>query len=201
MTSSATGCCSPSRSAWSRRSTTATSSSTRSGPGGSFAERKRLFELPARPGTTTTAPLISPGGGVWSRQREVDPAVARGAARARRRRADRLHAERLLSAILKAPVDLFWNGGIGTFVKAIDGDARGRRRPLERRHPGRRGGPEGAGRRRGRQPRPHAARPDRVRPAGGRVNTDFIDNSAGVDSSDHEVNLKILLGIAVAAAT
>ena len=100
-----------------------------------------------------------------------------------------------MSAILKAPVDLLWNGGIGTYVKASaethadagdkanDGirvDGRDVRAPL---------------RRRGRQPRPDPARPDRVRRArrGGRINTDFIDNSAGVDTSDHEVNLKILL--------
>ena len=100
----------------------------------------------------------------------------------------------LMKAILQAPVDLLWNGGIGTYVKASTETQRRRRRQGQRRDPRRRRGPAGQGRRRGRQPRPDPARPDRVRPhAGGRINTDAIDNSAGVDTSDHEVNIKILL--------
>ena len=69
----------------------------------------------------------------------------------------------LMQAILKAPVDLLWNGGIGTYVKASHRDARRRRRQGQRRDPRRRRGPAGQGRRRGRQPRPDPARPDRVR--------------------------------------
>ena len=102
----------------------------------------------------------------------------------------------LMKAILQAPVDLLWNGGIGTYVKARGRDPRRRRRQGQRRDPGQRPRAARPVRRRGRQPRPHPARPDRVRPhgdEGGRINTDFIDNSAGVDTSDHEVNIKILL--------
>ena len=105
----------------------------------------------------------------------------------------------LMKAILQAPVDLLWNGGIGTYVKAADethaeaGDKANDAIRVNGR------GPAGQVRRRGRQPRPHPARPDRVRRCdGGRINTDFIDNSAGVDTSDHEVNIKILLDRVVA---
>ena len=106
-----------------------------------------------------------------------------------------------MRAILQAPVDLLWNGGIGTYVKASDRDPRRGRRQGQRRDPGRRPRAARAVRGRGRQPRPHPARPGRVRrcaTAGGAINTDFIDNSAGVDTSDHEVNIKILLDRVVA---
>jgi glutamate dehydrogenase len=102
----------------------------------------------------------------------------------------------LIRAILRAPVDLLWNGGIGTLVKAsdeTDADAADRAsdairvdaRQLRARVVGE-GGNLGFTRR---------ARVE-YSENGGRINADFIDNSAGVDSSDHEVNLKILLGLA-----
>ena len=164
-TSSATGCCSPSRSAWSRRSTTATCSSTRirtRQP--SFAERKRLFELPGSSWDDYDRSKISAGGGVWSRQEKSIPLVARGAGGARhraRRRPRRTTCSCRRSS--RAPVDLFWNGGIGTFVKASDethADV-GDRTNDAIRVDGR--GPAGTSRRRGRQPRLHAARAHRVR--------------------------------------
>ena len=102
-----------------------------------------------------------------------------------------------MRAILRAPVDLFWNGGIGTFVKAATradaevGDRtndaiRVNGRELRARVVGE-GGNLGFTQR------------GRIEYAlgGGRINTDAIDNSAGVDSSDHEVNIKILLGLAL----
>ena len=100
----------------------------------------------------------------------------------------------LMRAILLAPVDLLWNGGIGTYVKAsteTHADAGDKANDAIRVDGGDlrvravgEGGNLGL----------HPARADRVRRgAGGRINTDFIDNSAGVDTSDHEVNLKILL--------
>ena len=102
----------------------------------------------------------------------------------------------MIRAILRAPVDLLWNGGIGTVVKAsteTDADAHDRSsdairvdaRELRARVVGE-GGNLGFTRR---------ARVE-YSAGGGRINADFIDNSAGVDCSDHEVNLKILLGLA-----
>ena len=105
----------------------------------------------------------------------------------------------LIHAILLAPVDLLWNGGIGTYVKAsteTHADVGDKANDAVR--------VDGAelrvqGRRRGRQPRLHPARPDRVRPrpAAGSTPTPSTTR-AGVDTSDHEVNIKILLDRAVA---
>ena len=104
-----------------------------------------------------------------------------------------------MKSILQAPVDLLWNGGIGTYVKAAgetnaDGGRQGQRRhPRQRPRPARpvRGG--------GRQLRAHPLPVGSSTPTvAGRINTDFIDNSAGVDTSDHEVNIKILLDRVVA---
>ncbi len=116
---------------------------------------------------------------------------------ARHREAERLTPAELITAILRAPVDLLCNGGIGTYVKASDethadvGDRANDAVRIDGTRAARQGG------RRGRQPRLHAARPHRGTrwPAGG-INTDAIDNSAGVDTSDHEVNIKILLDAA-----
>ena len=104
----------------------------------------------------------------------------------------------LMKAILQAPVDLLWNGGIGTYVKAAsetDADAgdkandaiRVNGRDLRAQCVGE-GGNLGL------------TQLGRIEYAerGGRLNTDFIDNSAGVDTSDHEVNIKILLDRVVA---
>ena len=128
----------------------------------------------------------------------LSPAGARGARRSRTRRCT---PNELIQAILRAPVDLLWNGGIGTYVKAQHRDARRRRRQGQRRR----------ARRRHRAARARwSARAatsaftqrgaDRVRArAAGGINTDAIDNSGGVDCSDHEVNIKILLDAVVEA--
>ncbi|WP_221324100.1 NAD-glutamate dehydrogenase [Actinoplanes sp. L3-i22] len=175
----------------------------------SYAERRRLFDLPRSSWADYDSSLISAGGGIYPRGAKsipVSPEV-----RAVLGLADTVTAVspgELMRAILKAPVDLLFNGGIGTYVKAASeshadvGDKgndairvngselrvkvvgeggnlgltqKGR---IEFARSG--GGPGANG-----------------KPIGGRIFTDFIDNSAGVDCSDHEVNIKILLGGAV----
>ena len=165
-------------------------------PAVGFAERKRLFELAGSSWDDYDRSKISEGGGVWPRSAksiEISPEtrLALGID------AEELSPGELISAILRAPVDLLYNGGIGTYVKATtesDADA-GDRVNDELRVDGKdlrcrvvaEGGNLGFTQR------------GRIEFAlgGGRINTDFIDNSAGVDTSDHEVNLKILLGLAV----
>ena len=135
---------------------------------------------------------------MWPRVGEVDPAVAAGARGARRSRPTSSRPNELINAILKAPVDLLYNGGIGTYVKAsteTHADA-GDRANDALRVDGRElrckvvgeGGNLGCTQR---------GRIEYAQ-AGGRINTDAIDNSAGVDTSDHEVNIKILLGLPIA---
>ena len=142
--------------------------------------------------------LISPGGGVFPRTAKSIP-LSPEARAALGIEAEALTPNELIRALLRAPVDLLWNGGIGTYVKAKRGAARRGRRPGERRRPRRRRGAALPRRRRGREPRPHAARAaSRTRCGGGRIYMDAIDNSAGVDCSDHEVNIKILLDAIVA---
>jgi glutamate dehydrogenase len=166
-------------------------------PATSFAERERLFKLPRSSWADYDSNLISPGGGVWARSEKSVP-VSPQARAVLGIAAERLTPTELISAILKAPVDLLYNGGIGTYVKAsteshaevgdrandglrIDG------RDLRCKVVGE-GGNLGLTQR----GRIEAAL------AGVRLNTDAIDNSAGVDTSDHEVNIKILLGLVIA---
>ena len=132
----------------------------------SFAERKRLFELPRSSWADYDASLISDGRRRLLAQPEVDPDRPGGRRGARHRLevVTAMTPQQLMKAILLAPVDLLWNGGIGTYVKAATethaeaGD--------KANDPIRVNGGElrCAGGRRGRQPRPHPARPDRVRP-------------------------------------
>ena len=158
----------------------------------SFAERKRLFGLARSSWEDYDRRLISKGGGVHSRQAKSVPlsAEARGLLGID---ASAAPPNDVIRAILRMPVDLLWNGGIGTYVKAADeshaeiGDrandaVRVNGSELRCRVVGE-GGNLGFSQR-GRIE--YAA-------AGGRINTDFIDNSAGVNCSDVEVNLKILL--------
>lgn len=160
----------------------------------SFDERQRLFSLPRSTWDDYDRSLISPGGGVWPRDARriplsppaaealgIDPAV------------ESISPPDLLRAILIAPVDLLYNGGIGTYIKAageshanagdrvndafrINGNEVRARVVVE-------GGNLGV------------TQAGRVEAAlnGVLINTDAIDNSAGVDCSDHEVNIKILL--------
>jgi glutamate dehydrogenase len=161
----------------------------------SFEERKRLFELPGSSWDDYDRSKISEGGGVYPRSAK-SIALSPQARAALGTDEERSAPTDLIRAILRAPVDLLWNGGIGTLVKAsdeTDADAADRAsdairvdaRQLRARVVGE-GGNLGFTRR---------ARVE-YSENGGRINADFIDNSAGVDSSDHEVNLKILLGLA-----
>ncbi|HEU4831240.1 MAG TPA: NAD-glutamate dehydrogenase domain-containing protein, partial [Actinomycetota bacterium] len=166
-------------------------------PAVGFAERRRLFELAGSSWDDYDRSKISEGGGVWPRSAksiDISPEtrLALGVD------AEELSPSELISTMLRAPVDLLYNGGIGTYVKATtesDADV-GDRVNDELRVDGKdlrcrvvaEGGNLGF------------TQLGRIEfaLAGGRINTDFIDNSAGVDTSDHEVNLKILLGLGVA---
>ena len=171
----------------------------------SYAERRRMFALPRSSWGDYDTALISAGGGVFPRSAKaiaITPQVRR--ALGIESDAPKLTPAELMKAILQAPVDLLWNGGIGTYVKsggeshadvgdkandAIRVDGAQLRvqvvgeggnlglTQLGRIEFARSGGPGGTG---------------------GRINTDAIDNSAGVDASDHEVNIKILLNAVVA---
>jgi len=169
-------------------------------PAVSFAERQRLFDLPRSSWADYDPALISAGGGVWPRDVKAVPLSPR--ARAALGLDDgtlQLSPDELISAILKAPVDLLWNGGIGTYVKAsheTHADAGDRSSDAVRIDaPALRARVVGEG---GNLGLTQAARIEYAL-GGGLVNTDFIDNSAGVDTSDHEVNIKILLADAIAA--
>jgi glutamate dehydrogenase len=161
----------------------------------SYAERRRLFELPRSSWADYDTSLISKGGGVWPRTAKSIPISPQlREALSLDRSVTALSPVELIRAILTAEVDLLWNGGIGTYVKAgaeshLDvGDkasdaVRVNGRDLRCRVVGE-GGNLGLTQR------------GRIEYAmrGGSIYTDFIDNSAGVDCSDHEVNIKILLG-------
>ena len=163
----------------------------------SFAERERLFGLARSSWADYNAKLISTGGGIWSRAEKSIP-VSPQAQAALGTAASQLTPTELITAILKAPVDLLYNGGIGTYVKAsTEGHAdvgdrandavRINGEDLRCKVVGE-GGNLGLTQR----GRVEAAL------AGVRLYTDAIDNSAGVDTSDHEVNIKILLSMPVA---
>ncbi len=157
----------------------------------SFAERKRLFALPRSSWDDYDKRLLSKGGGIHARQQK-SIALTPEARAMLGINAESASSVEIIRAILRMPVDLLWNGGIGTYVKSSDetnaeiGDrtndaVRVDGRELRCRVVGE-GGNLGLSQR-GRIE--YAA-------AGGRINTDFIDNSAGVNCSDVEVNLKIL---------
>ena len=170
----------------------------------SYAERKRLFELPRSSWQDYDTDLISEGGGVWSRSLKSIPvhdAVRR--ALGLDDGVTALTPAELMRAILLAPVDLLWNGGIGTYVKSSEethadaGDKandaiRVNGEDLRAQCVG-----EGGNLGLTQLGRIEYARLG-VEGEGGRINTDFIDNSAGVDTSDHEVNIKVLLDKVVA---
>ncbi|HTT30277.1 MAG TPA: NAD-glutamate dehydrogenase domain-containing protein, partial [Solirubrobacteraceae bacterium] len=164
----------------------------------SYTERRRLFDLPRSAWSDYDESLISEGGGIFLRTAK-SIALSPEAREALAIEEERLAPNDLIQAILKAPVDLLFNGGIGTYVKAsteshadvgdkandaVRVDARELRCKVvgeggnlgltqrARIEYGLAGGPEARG---------------------GRINTDAIDNVAGVNTSDHEVNIKILL--------
>jgi glutamate dehydrogenase len=161
-------------------------------PETSFAERERLFRLPRSSWADYDPAKISAGGGVFARNLKRVPLPAR-ARELLGIEEEQPEPAAMIRAILKAPVDLLYFGGIGTYVKAgaesqaeagdrandavrVDG------RELRARVVG-----EGAN-----LAVTQAGRVEYAR-GGGRINTDALDNSAGVSTSDHEVNIKILL--------
>jgi len=159
----------------------------------SYQERLRMFNLPRSSWEDYDKSLISQGGGIFLRSAKSIPLSPEVQAMLAVED-DALSGEDLIKAILRMPVDLLWNGGIGTYVKAASernadvGDSsndsvRVNANELRCRVVG-----EG-----GNQGFTQLGRIEYAR-AGGRINTDAIDNSAGVDMSDHEVNIKILLG-------
>ncbi|MET0764618.1 MAG: NAD-glutamate dehydrogenase [Blastococcus sp.] len=161
-------------------------------PEAGFAERTRLFNLPGSSWADYDSSLISAGGGVFPRAAKtvlLSPEV--------RSRLDipeeTLTPDELIRAILRGPVDLLWTGGVGTYVKAsaeTHAEVGDKRNDQVRVDAGQlRCRVVGEGGNLGFTSR------GRVEFAlgGGRINTDAIDNSAGVDCSDHEVNIKILL--------
>ena len=163
-----------------------------------FAERQRMFALPRSSWDDYDKALISEGGGVFARSLKSIPLSPQVQALLGVS-VDAMAPGELLSAILKMQVDLIWFGGIGTYVKAStesNADAGDRANDairvdahaLKAKAIG-----EGAN-----LGLTQAARIEFAR-TGGRINTDFIDNSAGVDCSDHEVNIKIALNGEVAA--
>ncbi|MGW1886766.1 NAD-glutamate dehydrogenase [Streptomyces sp. NPDC001970] len=165
----------------------------------SYAERRRLFELPRSSWADYNTALLSPGGGIHPRTAKsipvnahvrqvlgIEPGVTK------------LTPAELMKSILKAPVDLLWNGGIGTYVKAsteTHADVGDKANDAIR--------VDGADLRvkvvgeGGNLGLTQLGRIEFAR-NGGKINTDAIDNSAGVDTSDHEVNIKILLNGLVA---
>ncbi|WP_406861231.1 NAD-glutamate dehydrogenase [Streptomyces sp. HUAS MG47] len=171
----------------------------------SYAERRRLFDLPRSSWADYDTDLLSAGGGIHPRTAKSIPVNAHmRAALGIEEGVTKMTPAELMKTILQSPVDLLWNGGIGTYVKSsaesnadvgdkandairVDGqDVRAKvigeggnlgATQLGRIEFARTGGPVGEG---------------------GKVNTDAIDNSAGVDTSDHEVNIKILLNGLVA---
>ncbi len=163
-------------------------------PERSYAERQRLFDLPRSSWQDYDRDLISEGGGVWSRSMKAVPVhAAVREALGLDDDVEKLTPAELMKAILQAPVDLLWNGGIGTYVKAADethaeaGDKANDAIRIDGRQLRARCVGEG-----GNLGLTQLGRIEYAA-AGGRINTDFIDNSAGVDTSDHEVNIKILL--------
>ncbi|PRY01540.1 NAD-glutamate dehydrogenase [Allonocardiopsis opalescens] len=167
-------------------------------PAVGFAERRRLFELPRSSWEDYDPALISPGGGVFSRTAKSVPVGPQlRAALGLPEDVARLSPPELIQAVLRAPVDLLWNGGIGTYVKAASeshaaaGDKANDHVRIDASELRCRVVGEG-----GNLGLTQLARIEFAL-AGGMVNTDFIDNSAGVDTSDHEVNIKIMLDRAV----
>ena len=163
-----------------------------SDPASSFTERQRLFDTPGLSWTDYNKKLISKGGGIYARSAK-SISLSKEAKQMLGINTDKLTPNDLINAMLKAPVDLIWNGGIGTYVKSesqSDDEVRDRANDAVRvtgqqlrcRVFGEGGnlGMTQLGR-------------NEYALNGGACYTDSIDNSAGVDTSDHEVNIKVLL--------
>ena len=167
-------------------------------PAASLAERERLFRLPRSTWADYNPALISQGGGVFTRNDKtiaISPEMKAAFAITE----DQLTPTELISRLLKAPVDLIWNGGIGTYIKASDeshaqvGDRANDALRIN--------GCEVRAKIIGEGGNLGMTQRGRIEAAqnGVRLNTDAIDNSGGVNCSDHEVNIKILLNQAIEA--
>mgnify|MGYP000120536901 CR=1 FL=1 len=165
-------------------------------PEKSYLERKRLFELPGSKWSDYSMDILSEGGGVYERSSK-NITISEAARKLLDVDTADFTPEALINCILKAPVDLIWNGGIGTYIKAAaeshlevgdkaNDSLRINGHELRAKVVGE-GGNLGF------------SQLGRIEYAknGGKINTDFIDNSAGVDCSDHEVNIKIALNMAM----
>ncbi|WP_301146548.1 NAD-glutamate dehydrogenase [Mycobacterium simiae] len=170
----------------------------------SWSERRRMFDLPRSSWEDYDKSLISAGGGVYSRDQKAIPVspqvrAALGIDDAGADGVTEMSPPNLIKAILLAPVDLLFNGGIGTYIKAeteSDADVGDRANdPVRVNGNQLRAKVVGEGGNLG------VTALGRVEfdLAGGRINTDAMDNSAGVDCSDHEVNIKILIDSLVTA--
>nr|WP_320050936.1 NAD-glutamate dehydrogenase domain-containing protein [uncultured Desulfuromonas sp.] len=161
-------------------------------PATTFVERKRLFDLPRSSWSDFDAALISEGGGVFERDAKEIP-LSDQVREWLGVRHETLDGDSLIRLLLMADVDLLWNGGIGTYVKAAsqkNEDAGDRANDAVRINGNQiRAKVVGEG---GNLGMTQLARIEYAL-SGGRINTDAIDNSAGVDCSDHEVNLKIFM--------
>lgn len=161
-------------------------------PAKTWVERKRLFDMGRSSWTDYDTKLMSKGAALYERSAKtvtLTPEIKKLFGMTR----DKVTPNDLLKAMLKARVDLLWFGGIGTYIKATtesDADAGDRANDAIRVN-----GDEVGARVIGEGANLGATQPGRIEyaAAGGRVNTDAIDNSAGVDCSDHEVNIKILI--------
>ena len=162
----------------------------------SFAERKRLFDLPRSTWLDYSPEVLSKGGQIYNRKAkllQLTPEIRE----LLKLNVDKITPDELIKILLTAPVDLLWNGGIGTYVKAsfetneqvgdkTNDNLRCNGVDLKCKIVGE-GGNLGF---------TQYGRIEYAR-AGGKINTDAIDNSAGVDCSDHEVNIKIILNQAI----
>ena len=167
-------------------------------PASSFAERQRLFDLPRSAWTDYDTSIMSEGGGIFPRSLKSITITEQMKQRFDIS-ADRLTPTELLHALLKAPVDLLWNGGIGTYVKSTEeshADVGDKANDALRVN-----GDELRCKVVGEGGNLGMTQLGRVEFGlnGGATNTDFIDNAGGVDCSDHEVNIKILLNEVVHA--
>ncbi|ASP28912.1 glutamate dehydrogenase [Qipengyuania flava] len=164
-------------------------------PAASWKERKRLFDLPRSSWADYDEGLISKGGGVFARDAKTIKLSKAMQAKLGIEQAQ-IEPEALISAILRAPIDLIWFGGIGTYIKASHennvqvGDPANDALRVD--------GKEVRAKVIGEGANLGITQAGRIEfaMAGGRSNTDFIDNSAGVDCSDNEVNIKIALAAA-----
>ena len=164
-------------------------------PAASWKERKRLYDLQGSSWEDYKADLISKGGGVYSRDLKRIK-LSKNARSMLGIENSEIEPDALISAILKAKVDLLWFGGIGTYIKSAQeshnavGDPANDALRVDAADVGAKVIGEGANL--------GITQAGRIAfaLAGGRINTDFIDNSAGVDCSDNEVNIKIALASA-----